>query len=166
MSDVDNQTLNANNITVPLVYAPLFQDDYKRFILSSGRISGKTSMLVCLWWVFANKYPNQDIATGKTKTLEKTTVRDRDGNIKEERIVEKEPSIADRMVARAKLDGILGITDMTSAIGQVQAGQITVTIVDASNKQQKQDKRNDVVIDADFTETMKQQQEGGEQDEE
>ena len=105
-----------------------------------------------------------DIASGKTKTIEKTTIKDRDGNVKEERIVEKEPSIADRMVARAKLDGILGITDMTSAIGQVQAGQITVTIVDASNKQQKQDKRNDVVIDADFTETMKQQ-EGGEQDE-
>ena len=105
-----------------------------------------------------------DIASGKTKTIEKTTIKDRDGNVKEERIVEKEPSIADRMVARAKLDGILGITDMTSAIGQVQAGQITVTIVDASNKQQKQDKRNDVVIDADFTETMKQQQEGGEED--
>ena len=103
-----------------------------------------------------------DIASGKTKTLEKTTIKDRDGNIKEERIVEKEPSIADRMVARAKLDGILGITDMASAVGQVQAGQITVTIVDASNKQQKQDKRNDVVIDADFTETMKQEQEGGE----
>ena len=61
MSDVDNQTLNANNITVPLVYAPLFEDDFKRFILPSGRISGKTSMLVCLWWVFANKYPAQDI---------------------------------------------------------------------------------------------------------
>jgi hypothetical protein len=106
-----------------------------------------------------------DIASGKTKTLEKTTIKDRDGNIKEERIVEKEPSIADRMVARAKLDGILGITDMTSQIGQIQAGQITVTIVDASNKQQKQDKRNDVVIDADFSETNKQQQEGGEQDE-
>lgn len=102
-----------------------------------------------------------DIASGKTKTLEKTTIKDRDGNIKEERIVEKEPSIADRMVARAKLDGILGITDMTSQIGQIQAGQITVTIVDASNKQQKQDKRNDVVIDADFSETNKQQ-EGGE----
>jgi len=104
-----------------------------------------------------------DIASGKTKTLEKTTIKDRDGNIKEERIVEKEPSIADRMVARAKLDGILGITDMTSQIGQIQAGQITVTIVDASNKQQKQDKRNDVVIDADFSETNKQQQEGGEE---
>jgi hypothetical protein len=103
-----------------------------------------------------------DIASGKTKTLEKTTIKDRDGNIKEERIVEKEPSIADRMVARAKLDGILGITDMTSQIGQIQAGQITVTIVDASNKQQKQDKRNDVVIDADFSETNKQQ-EGGEE---
>ena len=99
-----------------------------------------------------------DISSGKTKTIEKTTVKDRDGNIKEERIVEKEPSISDRMVARAKLDAILGITDMASAVGQVQAGQITVTIVDASNKQQKQDKRNEVVIDADFTDTTKQQE--------
>ena len=94
-----------------------------------------------------------DIASGKQKVIEKTTIKDKDGNIKEERIVEKEPSISDRMVARAKLDGILGISDMTSQIGQIQAGQITVTIVDASNKQQKQDKRNEVVIDADFKET-------------
>ena len=108
-----------------------------------------------------------DIASGKTKTIEKTTIKDRDGNVKEERIVEKEPSIADRMVARAKLDGILGISDMTSQIGQVQAGQITVTIVDASNKLAKQDKRNDVVIDADFkstdTDDLKQEQEESEQ---
>jgi hypothetical protein len=48
---------------------------------------------------------------------------------------------------------------MASAVGQVQAGQITVTIVDASNKQQKQDKRNEVVIDADFEETTKPQEE-------
>lgn len=101
-----------------------------------------------------------DIASGKTKTIEKTTIKDRDGNVKEERIVEKEPSIADRMVARAKLDGILGISDMTSTIGQVQAGQITVTIVDASNKQQKQDKRNEVVIDADFKETTNNDTDG------
>ena len=97
-----------------------------------------------------------DISSGKTKTIEKTTIRDRDGNIKEERIVEKEPSISDRMMARARLDAILGIADMSSAVGQVQAGQITVTIVDASNKQQKQDKRNDVVIDADFNDTTNQ----------
>ena len=99
----------------------------------------------------------QDIATGKTKTLEKTTVRDRDGNIKEERIVEKEPSIADRMVARAKLDTIMGLNDMPSEVGVIQGGPITITIVDASNKQQKQDKRNDVVIDADFSETADKQ---------
>ena len=102
-----------------------------------------------------------DIASGKQKVIEKTTIKDRDGNIKEERIVEKEPSIGDRMVARAKLEAILGIADMTSAIGQVQAGQITVTIVDASNKMAKQDKRNDVVIDADFNDTTKTDEEGG-----
>lgn len=94
----------------------------------------------------------QDISTGKTKTIEKTTIKDKNGDIKEERIVEKEPSISDRMIARAKLDNLLGITDMPSVIGNVQAGQITVTIVDASNKAQLQDKRNQVVVDADFEE--------------
>ena len=103
----------------------------------------------------------QNIAIGKTKTIEKTTIKDKDGNIKEERIVEKEPSVADRMVARAKLDTILGLNDMPSEVGVIQGGPITITIVDASNKQQKQDKRNDVVIDADFTETDKSEQEGG-----
>lgn len=55
--------LSANNITVPEVYSELFnfKSDYKRFILSSGRISGKTSVLVGLWWVYSNKYPDNDI---------------------------------------------------------------------------------------------------------
>lgn len=94
-----------------------------------------------------------DISTGKTKTKEITTIKDKDGNVKEQRIVEKEPSIADRMVARAKLDTIYGLNDIPSEVSSIQAGQITVTIVDASNKLQKQDKRNDVVIDADFNDT-------------
>ena len=91
-----------------------------------------------------------NIANGKTKQIERTIVKDKDGNIKEERIVEKEPTISDRMMARGKLDALMGLNQMPSTVGALQAGQITVTIVDASNKSQLQDKRNDVVIDADF----------------
>ena len=93
-----------------------------------------------------------DISSGKTKTIEKTTVKDREGNIKEERIVEKEPTIADRMAARKQLDILLGLNDIPGEVGSLQAGQITITIVDASNKQQLDDKRNHVSIDADITE--------------
>ena len=93
----------------------------------------------------------QDISTGKTKTIEKTTIKDRDGNIKEERIVEKEPTVADRMQARKQLDVLLGLNDMPAELGSLQAGQITITIVDAANKKALEDKRN-TVINADITE--------------
>ncbi len=53
--------LSVNELVIPKVYAPLFKNDYKRFILSSGRISGKSSILVYLWWYYINKYPNDDI---------------------------------------------------------------------------------------------------------
>ena len=53
--------LSAKNITIPSVYKEIFLDNYRYFILSSGRISGKTSILVAMWWVFTNKYPDRDI---------------------------------------------------------------------------------------------------------
>lgn len=54
-------TLNANNLQIPSVYSEIFYDNYKKFVLSSGRISGKTSILVALWWTRINKYPDLDI---------------------------------------------------------------------------------------------------------
>lgn len=56
-----SQELTASNIVIPSVYGEVFLDNYKYFILSSGRISGKTSILVALWWVTVNKYPDRDI---------------------------------------------------------------------------------------------------------
>lgn len=53
--------LNVKELTIPKVYAELFNNKYRKFILSSGRISGKTSMLVLLWWFYINTYPNNDI---------------------------------------------------------------------------------------------------------
>ena len=62
--------LNVKNLTIPKVYAPLFENDYRRFILSSGRISGKTSMLVLLWWFYINTYPYNDIVILQATTTE------------------------------------------------------------------------------------------------
>ena len=53
--------LSANNLLIPDVYKEIFLDNYRYFILSSGRISGKTSILVAVWWVYMNKYKDRDI---------------------------------------------------------------------------------------------------------
>ena len=58
---VNNRGLSAKNLLIPDVYKEIFYDKYRYFILSSGRISGKTSILVAIWWVFTNKYPDRDI---------------------------------------------------------------------------------------------------------
>lgn len=106
-----------------------------------------------------------DISTGKSKTIEKTTIKDRDGNVKEERIVEKEPTITERMNARKQLDILLGLSNMPSEVGHLQAGQITITIVDASNKEELADSRNKVSIDADYVELPKSDDEDGDSNE-
>ena len=53
--------LSAENIVVPEVYKELFLDNYRYYILSSGRVSGKTSILVTLWWARINAFPDRDI---------------------------------------------------------------------------------------------------------
>lgn len=57
MSDM----LTTNSIVVPEVYSELLYDNWRYFILSSGRIAGKTSILVVTWWLYFNKYPDRDI---------------------------------------------------------------------------------------------------------
>lgn len=58
---LNNNGLSKDNLLIPKVYAEIFGERYRYFILSSGRISGKTSILVAIWWVFKNKYPDRDI---------------------------------------------------------------------------------------------------------
>lgn len=58
---VNSNGLSANNLLVPSVYKEIFYDNYRYFVLSSGRISGKTSILVASWWLSINKYPDRDI---------------------------------------------------------------------------------------------------------
>lgn len=58
---LNDSGLSANAIKVPDVYKEIFYDNYRYFVLSSGRVSGKTSILVTIWWVFINKYKDRDI---------------------------------------------------------------------------------------------------------
>lgn len=58
---VNNNGLSASNILIPSVYGEIFRDKYRYFCLSSGRISGKTSILVALWWTRINAFPDRDI---------------------------------------------------------------------------------------------------------
>lgn len=68
--------LSTQNIIVPAVYAPIFLKDEKNFpkhkkvILSSGRASGKTSILVTKWWANTNEYPEEDIVICQSTTTE------------------------------------------------------------------------------------------------
>ena len=63
--EVNNNGLSADNLLIPQVYQEIFRDNYRYFILSSGRISGKTSLLVAIWWVTINKQPDRDIVVSK-----------------------------------------------------------------------------------------------------
>lgn len=58
---VNNNGLSANNLLIPAVYKEIFLNNYRYFVLSSGRISGKTSILVAIWWTFSNKFKDRDI---------------------------------------------------------------------------------------------------------
>lgn len=58
---INNKGLSSSNLLVPDVYKEIFLDNFRYFILSSGRVSGKTSILVAIWWVFSNKYKDRDI---------------------------------------------------------------------------------------------------------
>ena len=67
---VENKGLSAQTIEIPDVYKEIFYDKYRYFVLSSGRISGKTSILVAKWWVNFNKYPDRDIVICQATSTE------------------------------------------------------------------------------------------------
>lgn len=58
---LNSNGLSKNNLLIPAVYKEIFLDNYRYFILSSGRVSGKTSILVAIWYTTINKYPDRDI---------------------------------------------------------------------------------------------------------
>lgn len=77
-----------------------------------------------------------NIQNGNMKSTERTTIKDADGNVVNVKVVEKEPTIADRMKAREKLSEILGMSSIRNQSVQVEEPEdIQITIIDPSNKE-------------------------------
>jgi phage terminase large subunit len=71
-----HQALGTYEIIIPKVYAPLWTDkDHNKFLLSSGRCSGKTSILVDLIYSTINQMPDYDIVILQATSAEiKTSI--------------------------------------------------------------------------------------------
>ncbi len=52
---------SASSINIAEVYKELFLQNYRYFVLSSGRCAGKTTAIVYLWWITMNLFPDRDI---------------------------------------------------------------------------------------------------------
>lgn len=88
----------------------------------------------------------RDIVNGKIKTVRKTIKKNPEGEILETKI-EEVSDIETRMKARRELDRILGLNTIPD-LGNINMGDITINIVDASKKDELADERNKVVLDA------------------
>lgn len=97
-----------------------------------------------------------DVVRGKIKTTEKTTTTDSEGK-QVVKVVEKEPSIQERMKAREKIDQLLGIANYEDKLGQVDLPNgMQITIVDVSNKEMKDESVK--VMDAEVVEDMEEEE--------
>lgn len=94
----------------------------------------------------------QDIINGKIKTVKKTTILDKDGEVKSTKI-EETSNIETRMLARKELDNLLGLRGIAT-IDQFKVKNITINIVDASKKEEVEDSRNKIELDPDSVEVL------------
>lgn len=77
----------AETLIIPDIYAPIFSGKvepsmvnhypnahtdrtYSKFVLSSGRASGKSSILVAAWWDAVNAYPDEDVVICQATSTE------------------------------------------------------------------------------------------------
>ena len=94
----------------------------------------------------------RDIACGKVKS--KKVVKEFDGKNKLIKVkVEEIEDVALRIQARKELDRVLGLNQIVD-IGKIDMGDITINIVDASNKNALADSRNKVDIPLDKEEVI------------
>ncbi len=92
----------------------------------------------------------RQVANGTIKTIKETKEYDKDGNLLKKKI-ERTSDIDTRMKARRELDRILGIRDVID-IGSIDAGEINITIVDASKREI--DEKDKVEIPSDSYEVV------------
>ena len=99
-----------------------------------------------------------EIAEGKRKTVRKTKKYNAD-KILTGIVVEEISDIKEQMQARKEVDRILGLNQIVD-LGQVTSGNFTFNFVDASNKEEKDDSRNEVVLTQDEVEITTEVKEG------
>lgn len=90
------------------------------------------------------------VANGSIKTYRTTERYAADGKTLIEKKVEKIDDVDARMRAREKLDRLLGINAIQN-LGQVQVGSISINIVDASKKEDEDERKVDFQDDAIIT---------------
>ena len=89
----------------------------------------------------------RDIISGKIKTTKKTTRYNNRGGIIDTK-VEEYSDVDIKIKARKELDRLLGINQLPD-LGQLQMGDITINIVDASKKDELEDSRNSIDLNVD-----------------
>lgn len=94
----------------------------------------------------------RDIASGKTKTVKIKKKYDSKGELIE-KTVEEVSDITTRISARKELDRILGLNSVVD-VGAINVGDVTITIVDASKRDEIADARNRINLDADDVEII------------
>ena len=62
--------IDENSVIVPSVYREVFKDNFEKFCLSSGRVSGKSSILVLRVWKDYTDRPEDDIMVLQATTTE------------------------------------------------------------------------------------------------
>lgn len=92
----------------------------------------------------------RQIMEGKLINEQTTITYDKDGNVTGKKVV-KTLDVDTRMKARKELDRVLGLTDMLQ-IGNIEAGSINITIVDASKPDVGVNDKPD--IEGDFVEVV------------
>ena len=132
---LNNSGLSKDNLLIPAVYKEIFLDNYRYFILSSGRVSGKTSILVAIWWTYTNKYPDRDIVI-----LQATATEIKDSIINEiEKFLRRSgfdvgddpncdwyiPKAKDRITKKGKVGGTFFYPITDSKGGQRSRGIVT-----------------------------------------
>ena len=99
-----------------------------------------------------------EIAEGKRKTIRKTKKYNAD-KILTGIVVEEISDIKEQMQARKEVDRILGLNQIVG-LGQVTSGNFTFNFVDASNKEEKEDSRNEIVLTQDEVQITTEVKEG------
>ncbi len=148
-----------HEVKIPKVYKEIFLSNFKKFILASGRISGKTTILVNAMFYYIMRYPDNDIIV-----LQATTTEIKDSIINEfEKFLRNQdydvgddpncdwyiPKAKDKVVHKGQNGRIVfkAITDSNGGNGQRTRGASTTNLLSLVLYEEAQKNKNADVIE-------------------